>query len=397
MATLLWLLSWMMSAVAFEGKAKGPLRRAVARSSSANNEDRVFTVTKLNDLFYKGGDEVATSIGVESGELPRLPLFRVQWNALPGAREVYHVHVPHYTAMFEGLVRSPRPWLFGHLWLPGGSENLRNEEYALRDGTQAALTGTLMELLTANRLDDGRLSVVAQGVGRFRVRSTVKDVPYFVVDAELCLDDDELVTTRQDAARCAAMWRKWEYSSDDIAPRVLRGDFESLPEIAPVGNPAAAPQSESPESPEGASATAALSALELRCWTAIAANCDLLLKCLQADGVVDEHANIALPAELLALQPPGLAALLAPAVIAPAAKAFTPAPQRWPLARRCQRLSFAVPTAIGDSLLSRDKGRQRLLESHSTADRLRIVVELLELRVDKIAAILAAKPDDKRP
>lgn len=33
MATLLWLLSWMMSAVAFEGKAKGPLRRAVARSS----------------------------------------------------------------------------------------------------------------------------------------------------------------------------------------------------------------------------------------------------------------------------------------------------------------------------------------------------------------------------
>ena len=249
----------------------------------------------------------------------------------------------------------------------------------------------------------------------------------------------------------AQMWRKWEYSSDDIAPRVLRGDFESLPEcgppaslslslsleaqrrarrerererererrsmvddllrsslsltqetqhtrrIAPVGNPAAAPQSESPESPEGASATAALSALELRCWTAIAANCDLLLKCLQADGVVDEHANIALPAELLALQPPGLAALLAPAVIAPAAKAFTPAPQRWPLARRCQRLSFAVPTAIGDSLLSRDKGRQRLLESHSTADRLRIVVELLELRVDKIAAILAAKPDDKRP
>lgn len=47
-------------------------------------------MTKLNDLFYKGGDEVATSIGVESGELPRLPLFRVQWNALPGAREVYH-------------------------------------------------------------------------------------------------------------------------------------------------------------------------------------------------------------------------------------------------------------------------------------------------------------------
>ena len=120
--------------------------------------------------------------------------------------------MPHYTAMFEGLVRSPRPWLFGHLWLPasddgsvlesveillrfetrveisdftmcsidevlsmalqkhhqasksetrsgrdaarntirrsqpvvggrwlpGGSENLRNEEYALRDGTQAA-------------------------------------------------------------------------------------------------------------------------------------------------------------------------------------------------------------------------------------------------------------------
>lgn len=42
------------------------------------------------------------------------------------AQEVLHVHVPHYCHMFELVMAGPRPWRFGHVYLPGGSANLGN-------------------------------------------------------------------------------------------------------------------------------------------------------------------------------------------------------------------------------------------------------------------------------
>ena len=42
-------------------------------------------------------------------------------------------------------------------------------EYALRPGTQAPLVGTLMEVVRALRCSDGRLIILALGVGRLRV------------------------------------------------------------------------------------------------------------------------------------------------------------------------------------------------------------------------------------
>ena len=36
------------------------------------------------------------------------------------------MHVPHYCHMFESIMAGPRPWRFGHVYLPGGSANLGN-------------------------------------------------------------------------------------------------------------------------------------------------------------------------------------------------------------------------------------------------------------------------------
>ena len=58
-------------------------------------EDRSETVKRLNDLFYQATEEES----VPDDPLADLPLWRVQWNALPGVRQVYNVHVPHYTAL----------------------------------------------------------------------------------------------------------------------------------------------------------------------------------------------------------------------------------------------------------------------------------------------------------
>ena len=66
----------------------------------AESEDRAEQIKKLNDMFY--GSTTATdadstdaaSAADASNPLSDLPLWRVQWNALPGERQVYNVHVP---------------------------------------------------------------------------------------------------------------------------------------------------------------------------------------------------------------------------------------------------------------------------------------------------------------
>jgi hypothetical protein len=42
------------------------------------------------------------------------------------------VHVPHYCHMFEGIMAGPRPWRFGHVYLPGGSEALGTPAAAIQ-------------------------------------------------------------------------------------------------------------------------------------------------------------------------------------------------------------------------------------------------------------------------
>ena len=84
-------------------------RRLVA--VRAESEDRAEQIKKLNDMFYGSTSATDAPRGRrQRGSTPAvadLPLWRVQWNALPGERQVYNVHVPHYTALFEKLVRRP--------------------------------------------------------------------------------------------------------------------------------------------------------------------------------------------------------------------------------------------------------------------------------------------------
>jgi len=73
-------------------------------------EDRAEQIKKLNDMFYgtsttttdadtDASTDAASAADDATDPLADLPLWRVQWNALPGERQVYNVHVPHYTAL----------------------------------------------------------------------------------------------------------------------------------------------------------------------------------------------------------------------------------------------------------------------------------------------------------
>jgi hypothetical protein len=119
-----------------------------------------------------------------------IPLLRVPWVVLPGFRQVYHVHEAHYCQMFEEIVTlhggptSAANGRFGHLLLEGGSASLGTAAAQLEpEGLVAPIIGALMEVRNLDRLDDGRLVVVALAVSfgshrspsgtLTRVRSTI--------------------------------------------------------------------------------------------------------------------------------------------------------------------------------------------------------------------------------
>ncbi|GAB4819423.1 hypothetical protein N2152v2_006469 [Parachlorella kessleri] len=115
------------------------------------------------------------------------------------APEVLHVHVPHYCALFGRLLARPRPWRFGHLYLPGGSASLGSPDFDMVPGSQAPLVGTLMEVLHAVRFPDGRLLILAVGLSRFKVVRTRQNTPHPRADIVL-LPDYEEVQQQQELA-----------------------------------------------------------------------------------------------------------------------------------------------------------------------------------------------------
>lgn len=359
-------------------------RLVVAMSERRSNVDR------LNDLFYESG--TGPMICEETGSIRNLPLWRVQWNALPGTREVYNVHVPHYTNMFEGLVRHNRPWYFGHSYLPGGSTNLRNAAYALEEGTRASLTGTLMEVVDATRLRDGRLCVLAQGVGRFRVTDVTRETPHFEVDASLVLDDEELEDHGDAAARRACEWRPIEYPTRDIV-RLAAGTLR-VPELALVAD--GPPPASMVGDPNVAS-------LETECWVALVRCGHLLLQCLKKHGAAAADAALVLPEAILKLQPPNVADKI---LVGADCLGDTRPPCPLPPQRRAMRFSFVAVAAVASGLLDqtnahfaalnqvsvdltdRAGARQALLDATSTAKRLALVLRLLDSHAAKLTAFL---------
>ena len=248
--------------------------------SPEEREERMKLVRQIQKSFYQAtapGDDDGTeremgllkspSSDVQRNEDPTIlhnvPLWRVQWTELPGYQNVLNVHVAHYTHMFHTIVNSgPKPWLFGHIFLPGGSENMDNPKYRLPDldqsllsnldgfdpttstastsssPNQATLVGTLMQVSDYKQLDDGRLALIVQGMERFRILGATQHEPYAIAtiqripDVEETFipaskdiiggsdrnDDDDNGNSRSmkssfsfNAMQEATEWREWEF------------------------------------------------------------------------------------------------------------------------------------------------------------------------------------------
>ena len=226
-----------------------------------------------NDTINNDSTRYNTIDATDPSLMHHVPLWRVQWTEFPGFQNVLQVHVPHYTHMFRQIIfgssnAEKEGWYFGHVYLPGGSENLSNLEYALpRDNphgtttsssvatqqnfivpeeeegsssilaSKATTIGTLMRITDYREHDDGRLTLLVQGVGRMQVLSAQQQVPYAVADTVRLLtdweagkvnDDDDDDNDNDDALERASR-RKRAQAITAVREGQLLRDLEFLP------------------------------------------------------------------------------------------------------------------------------------------------------------------------
>ena len=163
----------------------------IEEESEEEKEARMKLVRQLQKSFYQ--DEIEEIKPPQKGStiIEDVPLLRTQWSELPGYQNVLHIHVPHYTNMFQKILRSgAKNKYFGHLYLPGGSENLDNPEYKLEENTKAPLIGALMKITSHRELEDGRLILIVQALEKFRVVKAKRHYsPYSIATIEIMPDN----------------------------------------------------------------------------------------------------------------------------------------------------------------------------------------------------------------
>jgi len=203
--------------------------------SSEERKERMKLVRQLQESFYKSEidtDDFCVPNNKDDDDiLEHVPLFRVQWTELPGYQNVLNIHVPHYTHMFRRILSRPKPWRFGHVLLPGGSENLENERYLLssKSTNKKYRIGTLMEI--SDVIEDessGHLQMIVQALDRrFEVITATQDIPYAIANVRLLRDreDDD-----DDALLVEEEWNEWE-----VRPTTFPSDDETIG-ISPLIN-----------------------------------------------------------------------------------------------------------------------------------------------------------------
>jgi Lon protease-like protein len=368
-------------------------------------EERMKLVRQIQGSFYQQrGDDLDDDPLVsqmEEGVFTSVPLFRVQWTELPGYQNVLNIHVPHYTHMFRKILAGPKPWRFGHVYLPGGSENLGNPQYALKEGTDATLVGTLMQISDVFEQEDGRLTMIVQGVERFQVKESLQSEPFAMATVQLLPDDEvasSLLSSPSDLSPHAKYaddfeeWNKWEIlptTWDDPENHGLRAisplsnyNSQFYPDEVVIGDTEAA----------STIFLASTEEMEYQLWIAL----DEMLRLIQTAM----NGSAPIPSQLLGLLPtkpfkkwPNSFQLESYASQLEAKNAsigtHTKSPfvrvglcDSYPALRRANRLSYAIWILL-DSILAavgaNDKlSQQELLELTSANDRLELAYQHLE-------------------
>lgn len=177
-------------------------------------ERKMALVRSLQSVYYQSNTVEPTVLERDTGIMRNLPLWRVQWTELLGRSNVLNVHEAIYTNMFETILRAPKPWYVGHLFLPGGSKNIKSKERRFQlktwdtqasekenDKECSAVVGTLLRISDFRRLKDGRLVLLVQGLERFVVVDCLQTLPYSMANVQILPDFDVALTEEEEKAR----------------------------------------------------------------------------------------------------------------------------------------------------------------------------------------------------
>ena len=302
---------------------------------------------------------------------------------------------------FEELVRGPEPWLYAHVQLPGGRDNIGNPEYDLKNETSLApRTGTLMRVARYEKQPDNRWAVWVQGLARCRVEKALRNMPYARADVRIIPDGEAFShfggTSAFPECWSAALLEDEAFArveflpppeSADVAPvcqydvaAATAWDGDSMEGIY------AAPLSVDADARKAADAAdgALLIARERDVWLKL----DELLRRLSSVSPT----AVPVPSQILGLLPPDgdwpedfaltavaerLAANVAPPD--PFNRRYTKPPGGYPAHRRAARLSYAVWAVVGGAA-------QPVLDARTTAERLALALRRLEALCDGLAA-----------
>ncbi len=109
-----------------------------------------------------------------------LPLFPLRIVLFPGAELPLHIFEPRYRLMINECYEQQRP--FGIVLARPESEPLHEQPYPI---------GTMAEIEALDRLEDGRINLIARGGQRFRILSQHHEKPYLSGIVEAYSDVDE--------------------------------------------------------------------------------------------------------------------------------------------------------------------------------------------------------------
>ncbi len=392
----------------------------IENESEEEKAERMNMVRKLQRMYYQDEKETSKPPEKDSFIMEDVPLWRTQWTELPGSQRVLNVHVPHYTNMFRKILSSDtKTKYFGHLYLPGGSENIDNPEYRLEENTKSTLIGTLMKITSYKELNDGRMLLVVQALEKFRVVGAKRHhSPYSIATIEI-KPDKELVEAQErkssssdidmdkflneeDANIALAVeeafeWHDYEFLS--VTNATVQKDQTSIA-VSPLANYNIDFESSKRVSPpRNKDINYSVLALEHKVWLCL----DEMIQLLRAflDSGKEAKAKMPIPSQLLGLLPvnpiqpwPDNFLLEKHARKLEDEELFVGTFSKsrfvrvdnhcvdYPHIRRAQRLSFAIWTLTESILASGDEGSdayQRILEVDMVEKRLDAAARKLQL------------------
>ena len=114
-----------------------------------------------------------------------LPLFPLGVVLFPGEDLPLHIFEPRYRLMMNECYEQKKP--FGIVLMRPNSEHLMEEPYSV---------GTMAQIEVLDRLEDGRMNLIARGLQRFRILELHRHKPYLSGLVEVYEDRAEQVQTQ---------------------------------------------------------------------------------------------------------------------------------------------------------------------------------------------------------